>query len=184
MKKPFIILLLGILIIISGCSPFVLSTTDTISIVGDEPVHLRPAKPVPAPVYENCEPGSETDVEEILTLTNEERIQNDLSELSLSTTLNAIAQLRAADMAENDYFAHVSPTDETAFSLLQGYGILYFNASENIGKGEVSNERMVQTWMDSAEHRKSILSEAYHQLGVGIVKANDGTIYWVQIFTN
>lgn len=170
--------------IITGCTPFVLSTSGTVSIVGDEPVHLRPVKPVPAPVYENCKPSDETNIEEILSLTNEERKSNDLSELSLSTTLCEIAQLRAADMAENNYFAHVSPTDETAFSLLQTYGILYFNSSENIGKGSVSNERMVQTWMDSTDHRKNILSETYHQLGVGIAKANDDTIYWVQIFTN
>lgn len=184
MKKTIIILLIGILLITTGCTPFVLSVTDTVSIVGDEPVHVRPAKTVPEPDYENCKPGKETCIEEIFALTNEEREKEDLDELSLSPTLCDIAQLRAVDMANNDYYAHVSPDGETAFTLLQEYGILYFNSAENIGKGTVTNERMVEKWMDSPKHRESMLSKTYHQLGVGIAIAEDGTTYWVQIFTN
>ena len=161
-----------------------LSITDTVSLTGDEPFHVRPAKTVPEPEYESCKPGKETCIQKIFTLTNEERKAEDLAELSLSPTLCAIAQLRAADMAQNDYYAHESPNGETAFTLLQEYNILYFNSAENIGKGTVTNERMVKKWMGSTRHKENILSRTYHQLGVGIAIAEDGTKYWVQIFTN
>ena len=184
MKKTIVTLLLGVLLLTSGCTPFILSASDAAGIFGGEPVHLRPAKAVNEPDYENCEPGSDVDVDEIFALTNEERMQNGLPKLSLSPTLCDIAQLRAADMADNGYFSHVSPEGETAFTLLQEYGILYFDASENLGKGNASNECMVDKWMQSPLHQENILTKAYHQLGVGIAVADDGTTYWVQVFTN
>ena len=184
MKKAFTVLLLSIIIFTAGCSPFVLGETDTIELTGDEPLHLRSADPIPEPVYETSVPAEPECIEELFSLTNEYRKSHELSEFSLSTTLCSIAQLRAVDMAENDYFAHISPGGEKVCDILQEYNVFYFSVSENIGKGTVSCKRMMDTWMNSPDHRAIILNRNYHQLGIGIAESGSGETYWVQVFTN
>ncbi len=169
MKKTIVILLLGALVLMSGCAPLIINIADLTNDNGNEPPHLRYAKAIPDPIYETCDPIDQTYIDEILTLTNMEREARDLPKLSLSPTLCKIAELRAADMADNGYFDHISPTGESTSSLLKEYQIFHFNSAENIGRGDVSSERMVEAWMESEDHRKAILSKPYHQLGVGIV---------------
>jgi len=185
LKRTLIILLLGIILLMSGCGPFVLNTAETVGIIDDEPIHLRIAKDIPAPEYLTCTPVDQTNINIIFEQTNTARTENDLPELSLSPTLCKLADLRAADMAEEDYFDHVSPAGESVFTLLQEYQILYFNSGENIGKGcNVTDEAMVEAWMDSPGHKANILSDVYHQIGIGIAVAENGVTYWVQVFTN
>jgi uncharacterized protein YkwD len=147
-------------------------------------MHIWFAKPVAEPTYETCSPIDQSHIQEILELTNKERAAFGLPELTLSPTISKITQIRAVDMADIGYFDHVSTSGETAYSLLQDHKVFYFNSAENIGRGNVSCERMVQGWMDSPGHRKAILSGSYHQLGVGIVEAANGEMYWVQLFIN
>jgi len=168
----------------SGCAPFVVSISDFTNTIDDEPPHLRYAKAIPDPAYKTCNPIDKTYIDEVLELTNNERSACGLPKLSLSTTLSKIAELRAADMADKNYFDHTSPSGESAFKLLQEYQVFHFSSAENIGRGDVSSERMVEAWMDSPEHRKTMLSGFYHQLGVGIVEASNGDLYWVQVFVN
>ena len=184
MRKTIVILLIGIIVLMSGCAPFVMSIADLNNDNESKPPHLRYAKSIPEPVYETCDPIGQTYINEILVLTNEQRAEHNLPELSLNSALCKIAELRAADMADNGYFDHVSPIGETALSLLQEYQIFHFSSAENIGRGDVSCERMVEGWMGSESHRKTILSKSYHQLGIGIVEASGGNLYWVQVFTN
>lgn len=184
MKKTFFILLLGMFILTAGCTSYAQDTTEALGISDEEPIHIRLSDPIPEPEFETCTPVDETFVDEIFALTNIEREQDDLPELKLSPTLCSIALLRAVDMAENNYFDHVSPTGESAFGLLKQYKVLLFNSAENIGQGDVSSEKMVEAWMNSKEHREIIMSETYHQLGIGIAKSADGEVYWVQVFIN
>ncbi|MBT3320149.1 MAG: hypothetical protein HN948_09545 [Clostridia bacterium] len=184
MKKTITILLLLSLLLASGCAPFVLSTSDINNTTNEEPVHIRFAKPVEEPTYETCSPIDQSHIQEILELTNKERAAHGLPELTLSPTISKIAQIRAVDMADNSYFDHVSASGETVYSLLQDHKVFYFSSAENIGKGNVSCERMVAGWMDSEGHRKAILSRLYHQIGIGIVEASNGEMYWVQVFIN
>ena len=165
LKKTIIILLLFTLMLASGCAPLVLGSSVLSNTTDDEPMHMRFAKPIAELTYETCSPIDQSHIEEILELTNTERAAHGLPGLSLSPTISKIAQIRAVDMADNNYFDHVSANGETAYSLLQDHKVFYFNSAENIGRGNVSRESMVQAWMKSAGHRKAILSGLYHQLG-------------------
>lgn len=184
MKKIFYVLLICILILMAGCTSFVKDTTDALGVTDEEPIHIRLSDPIPEPEYETCSPVDDELTNEIFTLVNNERVECDLPKLELSPTLCSIALLRAVDMAENNYFDHVSPTGESAFSLLKQYKVLLFNSAENIGQGDVSSEKMVEAWMNSQEHHDIIMCETYHQTGVGIAKSADGEVYWVQVFIN
>lgn len=184
MKKTALMLLLVMLIVLTGCTSFVLDTAEALGVTDEEPIHMRISEPIPEPEFETCAPVDEAYIDEIFELTNSEREAGDLPKLELSPTLCSIAMLRAVDMAENNYFDHVSPTGESAFNLLKEYKVLLFNSAENIGQGDVACEKMVEAWMNSPEHCEIIMSETYHQLGVGIAKAADGEVYWVQVFIN
>ncbi len=121
--------------------------------------------------------------QQILKLVNEERTAAGLSSLTLDSSLNSAASLKAQDMADNNYFSHTSPTYGTPFQMLNYLGISYKSAGENIAKGQKSAEAVMTAWMNSEGHKANILSSNYGKLGVGYVNQN-GTAYWVQIFTD
>ncbi|MCD8214904.1 MAG: CAP domain-containing protein [Clostridiales bacterium] len=121
--------------------------------------------------------------QEILQLVNEERAAAGLSSLTLDSSLTNAAQLKAQDMADNNYFSHTSPTYGTPFQMLTSLGISYKAAGENIAMGQKSAEAVMTAWMNSEGHKANILSSSYGKLGVGYVNQN-GTTYWVQIFTD
>ncbi|MCD8090995.1 MAG: CAP domain-containing protein [Clostridiales bacterium] len=121
--------------------------------------------------------------EQILQLVNKERAAAGLSSLTLDSSLNNAAALKAQDMADNNYFSHTSPTYGTPFQMLSSLGISYKSAGENIAKGQKSAEAVMTAWMNSEGHKTNILSSSYGKLGVGYVNKN-GTAYWVQIFTD
>ena len=123
-----------------------------------------------------------TQAERILNLVNKERKAESLSELSLNSSLNNIAQLKAEDMAENKYFSHNSPTYGSAFDMMKKYGIHYRTAGENIAKGQKTAESVMTGWMNSQGHRANILKKEYTELGVGYAVDKNGTPYWVQMF--
>lgn len=120
---------------------------------------------------------------QILSLVNSERAAAGLSALTLDSSLTNAAMLKAQDMADNNYFSHTSPTYGTPFQMLQTLGISYKSAGENIAKGQKSAEAVMTAWMNSEGHKANILSSSYGKLGVGYVSQN-GTTYWVQIFTD
>ena len=61
--------------------------------------------------------------EEVIRLTNERRLESGLTPLTHNETLSNAAQAKAADMLNNDYWAHVSPdgTEPWLFFLDFGY---------------------------------------------------------------
>ncbi len=122
----------------------------------------------------------------IISLTNEARTSKGLSPLNENPLLNAVAEKRAQDMLEKQYFAHVSPFGEQASDIAQRIGYRYRIIAENIGSGRfVTNQKIIDGWMQSPGHRKNILSTDVEDLGAAIIKGNmNGEETWiaVQIF--
>ena len=124
-----------------------------------------------------------TDIEQqILSLVNSERRANGLSPLVLDSGLCRVAAAKAEDMKNKGYFSHTSPTYGSPFDMLKSFGISYRTAGENIAKGQKTPQAVMTAWMNSQGHRKNILAQGYTKLGVGYVY-NNGSPYWVQIFT-
>lgn len=118
----------------------------------------------------------------ILNLVNHEREKAGLSLLALNDELCAIAQMKAKDMAKNNYFSHNSPAYGSAFDMMKEYNINYMAAGENIAKGQKSAEFVMRSWMGSQGHRNNILREKYEEIGVGYAVNEKGVAYWVQLF--
>jgi len=97
--------------------------------------------------------------------------------------LTAIANEKARDMAENNYFSHTSPTYGSPFQMLQQYGIRYRTAGENIAAGQKTPEEVMNSWMNSSGHRANILNPAYTEIGIGYFAGGSYGSYWTELFT-
>ena len=120
--------------------------------------------------------------QEVLKLVNVERTKRGLTPLKINTKLSNVATLKSQDMIDNNYFSHTSPRYGSPFDMMKQFGINYTAAAENIAKGQKTPQQVVNSWMNSSGHRANILSSKYTDLGVGIAKSSNGTIYWTQMF--
>ena len=120
--------------------------------------------------------------QEVLKLVNVERTKRGLTPLKINTKLSNVATLKSQDMINKNYFSHTSPTYGSPFDMMKQFGITYRAAGENIAKGQKSPQQVMNSWMNSSGHRANILNSNYTELGVGIAKSSNGTIYWTQMF--
>ncbi|MFB5661083.1 CAP domain-containing protein [Alteribacillus sp. HJP-4] len=135
---------------------------------------------VEKPGAENKEAaGGNGVIGEIVTLTNEAREEHGLPPLRMDNDLNKVAEAKSADMAENNYFAHESPTYGTPFEMMDEFGIEYTVASENIAMGQRSAQQAVEGWMNSEGHRENILNNEVTHIGAGF---EENGRYWTQMF--
>ncbi len=150
------------------------------------PVKDGPAWPPPLPDWED----------EVLRLVNEARAAGHDCDskgkfgpappLTMNASLRCAARKHAADMANRNYFDHVSPEGETFIERIAqaGYGS-YAQIGENIAGGVVlDNARAaVDGWLDSDGHCANIMNEFYTELGAGVAEGpGDLTYYWTQEF--
>ncbi|MFZ1982163.1 MAG: CAP domain-containing protein [Smithella sp.] len=122
----------------------------------------------------------------IITLTNNARAQSGLPPLKENQILDAIAESRANDMLEKQYFAHVSPTGQQVSDMAQSAGYRYEVIAENIGSGDFyTNQKIIDNWMQSPGHRRNILSAEVEDIGAAVLKGKMKgveTYITVQIF--
>jgi hypothetical protein len=106
----------------------------------------------------------------LLSSTNQARAANGQPALNLNSQLNASAQAKAQDMANKDYWAHVSPDGTEPWYFFTQAGYSYSKAGENLAYGFSSSQGTVDGWMNSASHRANMLDN-YYDVGFGIVNA-------------
>ena len=123
-----------------------------------------------------------TQAEAVLKLVNKERQKQGLQPLTLSEKLTSIANTKAKDMADKNYFSHNSPTYGSPFDMLKQFGVSYSYAGENIAAGQKTAEEVMNSWMNSSGHRANILNKNYTQLGVGFTRGGEYGTEWVQLF--
>ena len=114
-------------------------------------------------------------------LLNQDRNNNGLGTLTLDPELCRIARIKSADMRDNNYFAHESPTYGRVGEMLKRFGYAYTAAGENIAH-HANVDKAQAAFMSSAGHRANILSKTWTKFGIGIVTDANGYIYATQIF--
>jgi uncharacterized protein YkwD len=119
---------------------------------------------------------------------NVQRSGAGLAALTVDARLMQVARQRAQDMAAKNYFAHTSPTGETAFTILGQSGYAYQLAGENIARNNFPDSESVQVsmngFMNSAGHRANILEPVFRRVGVGVAFSGDGMKYFAVVFSN
>jgi hypothetical protein len=121
--------------------------------------------------------------EAIIGLTNDARMAEGLTVLAENPLLDVIAEARARDILDKQYFGHVSPTGEAASHLAQRIGYRYRMIAENLAAGAfTTNSKIVDCWMQSPGHRKNILSSRMREMGASVVKGRfNGAETWVSV---
>lgn len=124
--------------------------------------------------------------EQVVYLVNEERERFGIAPLMIDLKLNEVANLKAADMRDNNYFSHYSPQYGTPFEMLRSFGINYQYGAENIAAGYLTPQEVFEGWKNSPGHYASMLDPNYKYTGVGYAEglnSNEYKAYWVQLFT-
>ncbi|EJL44124.1 CAP domain-containing protein [Brevibacillus agri] len=142
-----------------------------------------PAKPVQN-VTKPAAPANQADqaqagdfAKQVADLVNQERAKAGLAPVTMDAALSKVALAKAADMSNNNYFDHTSPTYGSPFDMMKQFGISYMTAGENIAMGQRSPQEVMTQWMNSEGHRKNIMNPAFTKIGVGYTNG-----YWVQEF--
>lgn len=122
-------------------------------------------------------------INEVYNLTNSVRANAGMWALSLDSELTSIACARAYEIASNNCFSHTRPDGRSCFTILDDYYVMYMAAGENLAYGQETPQEVVDAWVASAGHYNTMIGD-YSKVGIGVCIAGDGTIYWVQCFTN
>jgi uncharacterized YkwD family protein/spore coat assembly protein SafA len=119
---------------------------------------------------------------EVIRLVNVERSKRGLPALKANWEVSRIARYKSQDMINKNYFSHTSPTYGSPFKMMETFGIRFSAAGENIAYGQRTPAAVMTAWMNSPGHRSNILSTSFTQIGVGLAKSSNGTLYWTQMF--
>jgi uncharacterized protein YkwD len=128
---------------------------------------------------------SSLSVADILAKTNAVREENKVDRLTLEEKLQAAAQRKAEDMANNNYFAHTTPSGKTPWQWLNEENYAYQRAGENLAVNFENSSELVQGWMDSPLHKKNLLNGDFEEVGIGVAhgtyEGNDA-VYIVEFY--
>jgi len=83
-------------------------------------------------------------------------------------------------MANNNYFDHTSPNGKTFQDRIMYARIACYPAGENIEQNYQSTpnllDSIMQTWINSSEHKMNMLSPFYSSEGIGVAVSNDNVL--------
>ena len=119
----------------------------------------------------------------IFDIVNQERAKASLLPLTFNVRLSAMAEGKAVDMINKQYFAHVSPNGTDVAMLSKVYGYEYIFLGENLAMGDfVSSAEVMEGWMNSPGHRANILNKNYTEIGISALQGNyQGRVVWYAV---
>lgn len=136
-------------------------------------------------VYAGCSTSLNPIFEaQVLTLVNQERTNQGLPALILSSALTKASRAHSLDMACNGFASHTGSNGSFFGTRLTEAGFTFSTAAENIAAGYDSPEDVVIGWMNSAGHRANILNPDLEYIGIGYVYNSDSIYkdYWTTDF--
>ncbi|MCK5211332.1 CAP domain-containing protein [Candidatus Parcubacteria bacterium] len=122
--------------------------------------------------------------ENIINITNKERIKENLNPLTANQLLGKAAYDKGQAIMASQRFGH-NILDEKFSHWIKEAGYQYSYIGENLAVDFYTNEGIMKAWLKSPTHRKNILNEKFSEIGVAVVSGNlDGkeTTLVVQIF--
>jgi hypothetical protein len=128
---------------------------------------------------------SSVTIDEVVRATNERRIAAGLKALNYNEKLADAARRKAANMLEENYWAHNSPSGKSPWVWFNDAGYKYTFAGENLAKDFGDTSRMMEAWMNSPTHRENIVNAKYQEIGIAVVPGTlqgSETVLVVQLF--
>jgi uncharacterized protein YkwD len=121
----------------------------------------------------------------LLDEVNAVRARHHLIPLQRTPELDRVARAHSADMARRNYLSHDSPEGANPVDRIARGGVAGFTlAAENLGKTNRPdpNREILQSWLNSPEHRRNLLSPPFNTTGIGIARAADGSLLFTQVY--
>lgn len=106
-------------------------------------------------------------------LANCERERRSLAPLACDLRLVWASRAHSRDMANRSYFDHYSPEGQNPFERMEGRGMQFSRAAENIAFAPTMGIAHLG-WMNSKGHRQNILNAEFSHGGVGVVRTEEG----------
>ncbi|MBO9672726.1 MAG: CAP domain-containing protein [Sphingobacteriaceae bacterium] len=97
--------------------------------------------------------------------------------LSINKQLQDAARAHAKDMAERNYFDHLSPEGGTPEERALNAGYTGDFKAENLGKGYSQADQVIAAWKSSVSHCKAMMDAKSKEAGAGTTHN-----YWVVAF--
>ena len=170
------------------------------------PASASPATASPSPVTgqpgarASIPPASVLDsaVQQVLTMINQVRVQDELPPYTLSTDLTSSATAHDLAMARGCGLSHQCPGESPLGERESAAGVHWTAAGENIGEGgpePATAQAMTQLVLTLTQdmlsehppadgHRRNLLSSAFHRIGIAVVRDSNGTIWLTQDFAS
>ena len=121
----------------------------------------------------------------LVDLTNQHRIENNGKALTINPALELAAYMKAKDMADNQYFAHTSPTGVTPWQWFSKAGYNFLYAGENLAINFSESIDVESAWIASPTHNANLISAKFDETGIatyqGIYNGRQ-TVFVVQLF--
>ena len=126
----------------------------------------------------------EATAQQIVTLTNAQRVQNGLAPLSVNTQLTQAADIQSDNMARLEIMSHTLPGTATPdlASRAAAVNYQYSSLGENIAWNYADADAVVAGWMASPGHRANILNPNFTETGVSVALSANGQPYYTQEF--
>ena len=140
-----------------------------------------------SPLANKLKALADLSTQELLNFTNQKRAENGLPALVSNSQLEIAAANKASDMFEKNYWAHNSPDGTTPWVFIKQAGYDYVYAGENLARGFVNSEDVVNAWMASTDHRDNLLSENFKDVGFAVKSGTlngEDTFLIIQEFGN
>jgi uncharacterized protein YkwD len=138
-----------------------------------------------APVR-SAAPPRQVDLErDTVDAVNRERKLHGRPPLRVSSTLTRIARAHSVYQAKVGKSGHKGENGSLPADRADAGGVKWSVLAENVAMTVGYSDpvaTVTRGWMKSAPHRKNILNPVFQQTGVGIATAEDGTIYFTQMF--
>lgn len=119
---------------------------------------------------------------EVLDRTNTERGIANLGALAWDAEAAAVAQAHNRDMRARGFFAHRNPSGQEPDDRLRAAGVVFNGWGENIARRQATPSAVMDSWMDSPDHRDNILG-AFTDVGIGVLLVTGGP-WWTQAFVS
>lgn len=123
------------------------------------------------------------DTNEIIKYTNQYRKEKGVKALTIDNELCLAANIRAMEMAYNNYFEHTRPDGKPFWTVLNDLNINRYSSGENIAYGYEDAKEVSEAWKASKGHYANMINSHYNKIGIGEYTL-DGVTYHVQIFAN
>ncbi|MCL2852857.1 MAG: CAP domain-containing protein [Defluviitaleaceae bacterium] len=109
---------------------------------------------------------------QVVKMINAERSRAGIPILAINNELMKASRFKSHSMADLRYFSHFNPVYSTDVYRLfdhQNIDDLTLGIAENLYRGNIAPETVVQAWMYSPSHRRNILDPQAKTIGVGFV---------------